>query len=385
MGKINRTIILIAFLGFVAYDGNADKPTEALLISIVFPAQDTTKIPPQEFLESKFAQLNMLPTPSAYEIFYALNPELKEAKLVSPDYPLVIPQTPRMSMETSNAFAENFKHDDSEDVHAQGVLKDSIDYCKKLYYDFLYNTAIRYKEVDLKDSTRRVLRFILNDLKKYEKEVKEAKRAKAIELIKLVNSCCIILGQCLEEKEVSRLNAFYLKQIGLQMSYILPSEKSRKYYLGIRTDSRAQFIQTREHGPSAIQDAYLSEIDAQHNDLPKQALKAFIIAVYLSKGGKVIAAGPEVENRFQVICYPPALKSIKSTHRICNPPATYSYISLFNAPYEFMVFDLRTGRQMKFVTGNADSEIINTENITPTPVKGQSGANQLQIPFLIKE
>jgi hypothetical protein len=201
----------------------------------------------------------------------------------------------------------------------------------------------------------------------------------------LVNSCCIILNQCMNEKEVSGQNAFYLKQIGLQMSYILPSETSRRYYLGVEPDSRTQRPERREHGPSAMQKMDVSTIVPQHNYDPKQVLKAYSIAIYLSKEKKVVSEGPEVENRYQVICYPPALKSIKATHRICSPPATYSYISLLNAPYEFMVLDLRTGRQMKFVKGNADSEIINPENINPTPVKGRPGEHQIQIPFFIRE
>jgi len=201
-----------------------------LVPTIVYPPPpDTVKRTPEEFLERKFAELDMLPTASAYTLLYALNPELKDIKLVEPGYKLILPKIPVMPPEQKKSFSDHFKQDSREDESLQFVLKDSIDYCKKLYNDFLFTVNINYKGAS-RDTTRRILELINKDLADYGREVRRTRKAKAIELIKLINGCCIILNRCLEKRVITYQDFFYLQHIGLQLALVLPSEISRKYY-----------------------------------------------------------------------------------------------------------------------------------------------------------
>jgi hypothetical protein len=352
--------------------------------SIVYPPpKDTVKRNPQEFLERKFVSMDLLPTSSAYELFYALNPELRGKDLVDPDYKVNQPKIPTLAGELKKQFVSKFKQEFKTDAGVQSVLKDSINYCNRLYADFLNATSIRYKSTD-KDSAQRMLNVMYRDLNTLLPEVNRTRSGKVTELIKLVNSIAIILADVIKKQELTDTDAYILRHIGLQFSLVLSYENSRNYFSGLDNDSTSSTGKITTAAPFILA-SYHEDVTYETNAVGNPDLRAFLIRVYLSKNGQVIAAGPDVEKRFQIICYPPALKSIPSTHRVCDSPATTSSITLSNAPYEFIVIDLRTGKQMKFVKGNANSEIISTEAAFRQMAKSITGVNFTEIPFYIKE
>ena len=349
------------------------------------PPKDTVKRKPEEFLERKFVSLDLLPTSSAYQLFYDLNPELRGKDLVDPDYKVNQPKIPTLSAELKKQFVSKFKQEFKTDAGVQSVLKDSINYCNRLYADFRnsYN-IIKYKKTD-KDSAERMLNVMYKDLNSLLPDVNRTRSGKVTELIKLVNSIAIILTDVIKKQELTDTDAYILRQIGLQFSLVLSYESSRNYFSGIDNDSTRTTGKINHNASPFILSSYSENKTNEANAVGNPDLRAFLIRVYLSKNGQVIAAGPDVEKRFQIVCYPPALKSIRSTYRYCDSPATTSSITLSNAPYEFIVIDLRTGKQMKFVKGNAESEIISTEAAFRQMAKSLTGVNFTEIPFYIKE
>lgn len=353
--------------------------------SIVYPPpKDTVKRKPEEFLERKFISLDLLPTSSAYQLFYDLNPELRGKDLVDPDYKVNQPKIPIFAAELKKQFVSKFKQEFKTDAGVQSILKDSINYCNRLYADFLYSTTISYKSTD-KDSAQRILNIMYGDLNKLLPEANRTRSGKATELIKLTNSIAIILADIIKKQELTDTDAYLLRHIGLQFSLVLSYESSRNYFSGVDNDSTRTTGRINSTVSPFILTSNQENITNEMNVVGNPDLRAFLIRVYLSKNGQVISVGPDVEKRFQIICYPPALKSIRSTYRVCDSPATTSSITLSNAPYEFIVIDLRNGKQMKFVKGNAESEIISTEAAFRQMAKSLTGVNFTEIPFYIKE
>jgi len=348
------------------------------------PPKDTVKRNPQEFLERKFVTLDLLPTASAYQLFYDLNPELIGKELVDPEYKVNQPKIPPLASELKRFFVSKFKQDFKVDEGVQAVLKDSIIFCNRLYLDFMNASTIKYKSTD-KDSALRMLKIMYNDLNTLLPDVNKTKSGKVTELIKLVNSIAIILSDIIKKRELTDTDAYILRHIGLQMSLVLSYENSRNYFSGMEKVGPGSYGINNTTTSPFIFASYTENKINEVTSVGNPDLRAFLIRVYLSKNGKVISDGPEVLKRFQIICYPPALKSIPSTHRVCDSPATTSSITLSNAPYEFIVIDLRTGKQMKFVKGNAESEIISTEAAFRQMARTLTGVNFTEIPFYIKE
>ena len=73
------------------------------------PARVDT-LPPQRVLEKRFTTLDILPTKGAYDLFYLLNPELKDRNSIPDNYQIKEPRFPSFSESREN-FNERFKID----------------------------------------------------------------------------------------------------------------------------------------------------------------------------------------------------------------------------------------------------------------------------------
>lgn len=76
--------------------------------TVNIPPPDT--LPPQKVIEKKFDALQILPTQGAYELFYALNPELKNGKPIPENYQIKHPNFPDFSP-YRKSFNQQFKKD----------------------------------------------------------------------------------------------------------------------------------------------------------------------------------------------------------------------------------------------------------------------------------
>ena len=162
-------------------------------------------------------------------------------------------------------------------------------------------------------------------------------------------------------------------------------ENSRRYFTGTEKNE-IKSTGKRSLGSPVILTSYNGSIN--ENDFPvgNPDLRSLNITIHLSKNGTVISNGPDVMGRFLVVCYPPALKTIESTHKRCTTPASFSTISVSNAPYEFMIYDLKNpGKLMKFVKTNTEAEIISTEDAFNELARTLLGVNPTGLIFYIKE
>jgi len=350
------------------------------------PPRDTVKRPPTEYLVRKFDSLDILATSSAYRLLYDLNPGLEKMDLVDPNYKIVLPRTPPIPAEMKKEFSNSFKRDLKEDRGLQAVLKDTISFYNNLCNEFNYVTAIRYVNTNI-DSARHAISLLNDDLKSFlATKLRDVRAGKAEEAIKLINALNTLLSAVIKKQEFSKQDAFYLKYIGLQTSLILFLENSRHYF----TDTEKSEIRStgkRNFNNGLIILASYNE-STNDMDLPvgNPDLRSLNITIHLSKNGTVISDGPDVMGRFMVVCYPPALKTIESTHKRCSTPASFSTISVSNAPYEFMIYDLRNpGKLMKFVKTNTEAEIISTEDAFNELARTLLGVNQKGLIFYIKE
>ncbi|HMK16840.1 MAG TPA: hypothetical protein VK492_01465 [Chitinophagaceae bacterium] len=315
---------------------------------------DTVNLPNMATVEQKIRQLKILGTPSAYELFYQLNPGLKQGKYISESL-IKTPSMPVLMDMEINDFYSQFERDTKKDEELQKVLADSIRYCLSIFEDMLYGGGrVTFTKQDDRDRIQRLGGYMYSDLRMLVNE--DVARVKAIELIKLLNGCYIIFDGCKQKRTMTPEDVNTVYYIGRQVSYIINSENLRRYYSESEMDGNLPKSPYQGHGPFH-----------QPGDIGKSStfaiggLKPFSVAIYLSKNGKVISDGPDVKKRYRVMCYPPALIGFEPTRRDCDSPATFAYITLSKAPYAFCVVDLRTGKKMKFVKDNKENEIISTE------------------------
>lgn len=76
--------------------------------NVTIPPPDT--LPPQQVIEKRFDALQILPTQGAYELFYALNPELKNGRPIPENYQIKYPKFPDFDP-YRKSFNQQFKRD----------------------------------------------------------------------------------------------------------------------------------------------------------------------------------------------------------------------------------------------------------------------------------
>ncbi len=78
------------------------------------PPVQNIPVTKEEVIKDHFRGNNILPTNGAYELFYALNPELRDRKEVPRNYHIVTPEFPRFN-ESKRLFNERFKLDKNKE------------------------------------------------------------------------------------------------------------------------------------------------------------------------------------------------------------------------------------------------------------------------------
>lgn len=113
-------------------------------------------LPPEKVIEKRFNALDILPTAGAYELFFALNPELKSKKQIPDNYEIKYPKFPSFS-ESRQIFNQRFKKDKrkGEPFISKKVFSDpGVDFVqsgieKKLFFNFnIYGSVSGFQETN---------------------------------------------------------------------------------------------------------------------------------------------------------------------------------------------------------------------------------------------
>ncbi len=350
-------------------------PDNLLKISIEYNpvAKDTTPLPPREFLANSVYKFDILPTPSCYELYYDLNPGLREMKVVPPGYEITRPKTPEFTKQQKSSYKALLNIESEKDKPVQQALKDSIAVLNNLYEDYLTIVKMNYNETS-RDTVRMLLKIIHTDVNDYEKEIKSLSKAKAVQLTNLVLVTNTLLRETGATLEISPSDYEELIALSRDISMMVESNYFQQYFYG--SDAKIY---------SNTPLFYLARFTEPNNNdktgILSSDVRVFKVSVHLQKNGRAISSGPEVEQRFLVSFFPGALKNIKALYRNCQPLATYGGITLLQGIYQHAVFDSETGKEMTII----GSALFNSSPAFKTFAKSLFGdANITEIQIYVK-
>ncbi len=301
------------------------------------------------FAETKLIENKMLPTKGAYELFYALNPDLREKDSISSNYVINNPQFPEMSQATISYFKEQYKIDKAKNKTTQSQLLDSIGKCNQLYTEL--NTLL-LKNSNSADAgmSRKLIDAIYESLNHYKTKVKKTRNEKSLQIINLTSACSEIIQKSIRAHSIPTRDKEKLKNILEDLSLLLPSDAYGKF---MASNSSRQ-----GHGGIFIGAAHKDELDSQNSifmdesgfiDMAetslggKSSLRQFAFVIWkMSASGVPITDGEEVTGRYLVYYYPPALKDDTLRYFKCDPPASFAQVSLPRARFGIMVKDSHT-------------------------------------------
>lgn len=306
------------------------------------PAKDTTPLSPREFLANSVYKFDILPTPSCYELYYDLNPGLREMKLVPPGTEIIRPKTPEFTRQEKSSYKALLNIESEKDRTAQQALKDSIAVLNSLYEDYLTIVKMNYNETS-RDTIRMLLKIIHTDVNDYEKDIKSLSKAKAVQLTNLVLVTNMLLRETGTTLEISPSNYEELIALARDISIVVESNYFQQYFYG--SEDKAFSKNT----PLFYHTKFVEAESKNKTETLSSDVRIFKVSVHLQKNGRVISSGPEVEQKFLVSFFPGALKNIKALYRNCQPLATYGGITLLQGIYQHAVYDSETGKEMTII------------------------------------
>jgi hypothetical protein len=335
----------------------------------------------------------VLPTPSAYALYYALTPGLKDLSSIPAGYSLVQPQTPPFTQVIKKQFTSQFKKDSDEDPVSQQALRDSTSAYLDLYRNVFRNTTISYVNVNA-DSLKSVLSAINSDAAAYQRKIGSARKAKANRLTNTMITCSEILRAVVNKKEINRTEYDELVALGSYLSTLVESSSFLDFFREllneqsgtgykqwpgkIRSNPSPQFASYEENKVDATE--ILSTAKAIFNDS-----RAFTVSVYVQEAnGHIRQSENEAERRYLVSFYPPALRAMKRMYIDCNPLATFGQVTLHEGKYEQKVIDTFTGKELTILSSGGNS--FDTRPAFSMPAKPLLGdVNFTEIKVFVKE
>ena len=306
---------------------------------------------------------DILPSASAVELIYALNPGLKKGIL--PGYQLILAKTPPVTEQLMQSFRLGFKEDLQMDPKFQKALQDTIDKCERLFTSYM---GIAARNRERWGIAREALTRCYSDMRST--HVKYINKALCIQLTNLISGCIIVLEGTIAKNAISEKDEESIIDLCHDLSFIFPTDRLRIFFRENPVRSPVAMVDGQvlrlpeeeltggeyvSSGPSA----------SVNNDFPSAwpppdgGLRSFRVSVHLRKENNIVTDGPDITGRYRVTFYARGLENYKALHLGCHGLATYSSISLAAAYYGMKVYDLRENREC-IVIG---SEIIDTRNI----------------------
>jgi hypothetical protein len=310
---------------------------------------------------------DVLPSASAVELAYALNPQLKQMKVIPANYKLIRAKTPPVTEQLMQSFKLAFKEDQQLDPTFQRALRDTINKCVQLFTSY-QNIAPRNSETWHTASA--ALNHCYSDMRST--NVAWVNKALCIQLMNLISGCISVLEGVIEKKAISEKDEESIIDLCYDLSFIFLADRLRMFFKEnpIRKPVAlfvAPELQTPEEGtggneytlsgPAASADNYFQAAR------PSVELRSFRVSVQLRKGNTIVTDGPDITGRYKVTFYPPALKDYKTLHIGCHGLATYSSISLAATIYGTKVYDLKENRECNII----GSAFIDARNISQKP------------------
>lgn len=337
-------------------------------------AKDTVPLPPREFLAKSVYKFDILPTPSCYELYYDLNPGLREMQLVPAGLEITRPKTPEFTKQEKNNYKAILNNASEKDRTAQQTLRDSIAVLNNLYQDYLTIVKMNYGQIS-RDTFRMLLKIINTDLSNYSDEIKSLSKAKASQLGNLVLATNILLRETGSTLETSPSDYEQVIALARDVSAVVESKYFQEYFYG--SDNSSKAFATNLNYPPAN---YAEQNSSINNGALGTDIRMFKVSVHLQKNGRVISSGPEVEKKFVVTFFPGALKKMKILHVNCQPLATYGGVTLLQGIYQHAVIDSETEKEMTII----GSDLFNTMSAFEKPAKTLLGPNITEIQIYVK-
>ncbi|WP_121354373.1 hypothetical protein [Flavisolibacter nicotianae] len=352
------------------------------------PQTDTTPSPKEVYLQQKLLNdYHVLPSPSAYALYYALNPGLKDMTQVPAGYIIRRPQTPAFTTEMRRDFSQQFKDDSQNDEGAQSSLSDSIRVFTDTYQRTFDAARIAYHEVN-PDSVRQLFSVIRNDLQNYTNRVGDTRRIKAMQMAAAVGVCTQTIREVMVKAVIEREEYDRLAALGSYLANLVNSNSLLDFFRNLLEGvSLARPLATQQAFFFA---AFRKDVPAEkEKGTTRDALlndtRAFTVSVHLQlTDGSVVSDGATITERYAVIFYPPKLKAIKGLHIPCKPKATFGNVNLFEGRFEHMVIDTRTGKEMQIVP--AEENTFDTKPAFAKPARALliGDVNFTEIQILVK-
>ncbi|MFZ1675787.1 MAG: carboxypeptidase-like regulatory domain-containing protein [Saprospiraceae bacterium] len=304
-------------------------------------------VPVPNFVESKFVSLNVLPTQGAYDLFYALNPELKNVDSVSANYVCKLPQFPPMTKSTKTYFKTQFKIDKEKNKGTQSELLDSISRYSQLYIQLTGISDIKSPDLG---TSKKLLLTIQESLQSYERKIKKTRNAKAMQIMNLTSACSEIVQKCIRNHAVNKHDFQKLKNILEDLSILLPSDAYQKFVstsnltgfghggalTGVTTDSGNNIFQTDMDDDFEASDMSKMELSNM------RSLRPFAFAIWKLVDGNVVLKDTQVIDKYFVYYFPPALQEDTLRYHKCSPAATYAQVTLPKARFGIKVVNSST-------------------------------------------
>ncbi|MEO6070263.1 MAG: carboxypeptidase-like regulatory domain-containing protein, partial [Chitinophagaceae bacterium] len=192
--------------------------------------KDTTPLPREEFLSKKLLNdFNVLPTASAYALYYALNPGLKDLSQVPPDYQIIRPHTTLFTSSLRKELSKKFSDDSEKDNAMQQALQDSVTLFFNVYDAFQNGPTVQFKDVN-KDTTLKLLSIINHDLRSYESDIRSTRKAKNKQLINVVATCTGLIKNVTTKRVINRDDFENLKGLSMYLSSLVASTSFINYF-----------------------------------------------------------------------------------------------------------------------------------------------------------
>lgn len=355
------------------------------------PRKDST--PVERYLSQKlFTDYHVLPTPSSYALYYALNPELKNMNTVPYGYTIRQPRTPDFTSTMKSEFSRRFKYDSEKDPATQSLLQDSINGYINTYEENVGRWRLKCRDNVNADSVRQILSTIKNDLKTYQNRIGSTRRAKATQMANAVSACTQLIRDVAASAEIDREEYDQLAALGACISDIVQSQSLtdffKRLYENLSFDQRLQLRNARSGFEFASQhegDMPGKFATANYDDFTNDT-RAFTVSVHVQlPDGTIVSDGSDVTNRYEVVFFPPKLKKIKGLHIPCSPRATFGNVSLYEGKFEQMVIDRTNNREMIILADDNSFDTRQAFSVSAKQLLGMGDVKFTQIQILVKE
>ncbi|MRG46624.1 hypothetical protein GFS24_15985 [Chitinophaga sp. SYP-B3965] len=294
---------------------------------------------------------DILPTASAIELIYLLNPQLAQMPTIPENYKLILPQRPSVTDSLKNSMLRAFEYDSEYDPERQRALDSSGRSCIILFSG-LHHIS-NWAPGDTLALAMNQLYAALREL-----DLTGINRVQCTQLINLLSGCSNIMSRSINNARLTDADRFGLMDICYDLSFLLPSNALRDFFRKFKYPGRQYTLSNEvvivpqdagnlEH--YALRGPMVNNFDAIPFHHPVfsngNKLRSFRVSVQLRKGNKIISDGPEVTGRYKVSFFAPALEAYTASHLQCDALATYSSINLSAVTYGTKVLDVRTNKE----------------------------------------